>query len=110
MFREIVGNLCVHADFSSSYACFLHVFKKHVLTLCDYSYYVSLVESYFCPTYVVPFDEYDLPVQVTNELRKTVKFSTNLYEAIQQLKMIDIKKLQITEIEKEFVMNVQKYL
>ena len=86
------------------------VFKKHGLTLCDYSYYASLVESYFCPTYVVPFDEYGLPVQVTNELRKTVKFSTNLDEAIQQLKMINIDELQITEIEKEFVMNVQKYL
>jgi exosome complex RNA-binding protein Rrp42 (RNase PH superfamily) len=59
---------------------------------------------------VVPFDEYGLPVQVTNELRKTVKFSTNLDEAIQQLKMINIEELQITEIEKEFVMNVQKYL
>ena len=32
LFREIVGNLCVHADFSSGYACFLHVFKDRVVT------------------------------------------------------------------------------
>ena len=31
LFREIVGNLCVHADFSSGYACFLHVFKDRVV-------------------------------------------------------------------------------
>lgn len=29
---EIVGNLCVHADFSSGYACFFHVFKDRVVT------------------------------------------------------------------------------
>ena len=32
LFREIVGNLCVHADFSSGYACFFHVFKDRVVT------------------------------------------------------------------------------
>ena len=32
LFREIVGNLCVHTDFSSSYACFFHVFKDRVVT------------------------------------------------------------------------------
>lgn len=32
LFREIVGNLCVHTDFSSGYACFFHVFKDRVVT------------------------------------------------------------------------------
>lgn len=32
LMREIVGNLCVHSDFSSGYACFFHVFKDRVLT------------------------------------------------------------------------------
>lgn len=32
LFREIVGNMCVHADFSSGYACFFHVFKDRVVT------------------------------------------------------------------------------
>ena len=32
LMREIVGNLCVHTDFSSGYACFFHVFKDRVLT------------------------------------------------------------------------------
>ncbi len=32
LFREIIGNLCVHADFSSGYACFFHVFKDRVVT------------------------------------------------------------------------------
>ena len=33
LFREIVGNLCVHTDFSSGYACFFHVFKDRVVTM-----------------------------------------------------------------------------
>ena len=32
LFREIIGNLCVHPDFSSGYACFYHVFKDRVVT------------------------------------------------------------------------------
>lgn len=86
------------------------VFKKYGLKLCDYSHYASLVESYFSPAYVVPFDEYGLPIQVTNKLRKIIRFSTNLDEAIQQLKMIDSNKLQISSVEKTFLKNVQEYI
>ena len=32
LFREIVGNLCVHTDFSCGFACFFHVFKDRVVT------------------------------------------------------------------------------
>lgn len=68
------------------------------------------MESYFCPSYVVPFDEYGLPVQVTNELRNRIHFSENLDEAIQQLKSVDVNSLGLEEIEKYFVMNVQMYI
>ncbi len=29
---EIVGNICVHPDFSSGYACFFEVYKDRVIT------------------------------------------------------------------------------
>ncbi len=32
LFREIIGNICVHTDFSSGFACFFHVFKDRVVT------------------------------------------------------------------------------
>lgn len=32
LFREIIANLCVHADYSTGYACFYHVFKDRVVT------------------------------------------------------------------------------
>ena len=86
------------------------VFEKHGLAKCDYGYYASLVESYFCPQYVVPFDEYGLPIQVTNELRKSVRFSDNLDEALKQLKSINTESLQLNNIEKYFVEEVQKYI
>lgn len=86
------------------------VFGKHGYALCDYSYYASLVESYFYPSYVVPFDEYGLPVQVTNELRKRIRFSDNLDEAMQQLKKANVNTMGLKEIEIYFVKNVQMYL
>ena len=32
LMREIVGNLCVHSDFSAGFACFFEVFKDRVVT------------------------------------------------------------------------------
>ena len=32
LFREIIANICVHADYSIGYACFFHVFKDRVVT------------------------------------------------------------------------------
>lgn len=86
------------------------VFGRYGYALCDYSYYASLVESYFYPSYVVPFDEYGLPVQVTNKLRKRIHFSDNFDEAMQQLKKANIYAMGLNEIEMYFVKNVQMYL
>ena len=86
------------------------VFKKYKMAFCDYSYYATLVESYFYPVYVVPFDEYGLPVQVTNKLRRYVKFSANLDEAMQQLKAVNTDNAKLSGIEKYFVHNVQQYI
>ena len=86
------------------------VFKKHNLPLCDYNYYATLVESYFCPVFVVPFDEYGLPIQISTKIGKEIKLSNELDVAIQQLKQYDVEHSQLANIEKYFVKNVQKYL
>lgn len=78
--------------------------------MCDYSFYTSLVESYFYPSYAVPFDEYGLPVQVTNKLRNKINFSDNLDVAIQQLKMVNVNTLGLKDIENDFIRNVQQYI
>ena len=32
LLREIVGNLCVHPDYSSGYACFLEIYRDYLIT------------------------------------------------------------------------------
>lgn len=86
------------------------VFERHGYVLCDCSYYASLVESYFYPSYVVPFDEYGLPVQVTDKLRKKIRFSDTLDEAMKQLKEVNVSAVDLEEIERYFVKNVQMYI
>lgn len=86
------------------------VFKRHNLPLCDYYYYATLVESYFCPVFVVPFDEYGLPIQISTKIGKEIKLSNELDVAIQQLKQYDVEHSQLANIEKYFVKNVQNYL
>ena len=86
------------------------VFKRHNLPLCDYNYFATLVESYFCPVFVVPFDEYGLPIQISTKIGKEIKLSNELDIAIQQLKQYDVERSKLANIEKYFVRNVQKYL
>ena len=86
------------------------VFLRHNLPLCNYNYYATLVESYFCPVFVVPFDEYGLPIQISTKIGKEIKLSNELDVAIQQLKQYDVEHSQLANIEKYFVKNVQNYL
>jgi len=86
------------------------VFKRHNLPLCDYNYYATLVDSYFCPVFVVPFDEYGLPIQISIKIGKEIKLSNEFDVAIQQFKQYDVGHSQLANIEKYFVRNVQNCL
>ncbi|GHU56505.1 hypothetical protein FACS189411_07280 [Bacteroidia bacterium] len=86
------------------------IFTKNNLALCDYSYFASLVECYFMSPYVVPLDEYGLPTQISQKIGKEIQISSNIDEALAQLKAFIPKSNRFTDIEKEFVQEFQKYI
>lgn len=86
------------------------VFKKHNLQLCDYSYYASLVECYFISPYVVPLDEYGLPIPISVKIGKTENISSNIDEALEQLRNFTPSQQNFLKVEREFINDFKLYI
>lgn len=86
------------------------VFKKHNLDVCDYSHFASLVECYFISPYVVPLDEYGLPIQVSIKIGDIIPIPSNIDEALVQLSGFKPSPQIFSEIEREFIGEFQKHI
>lgn len=86
------------------------ILSRNNKPLCDYSFYASYVECYFLKSYVVPLDEYGLPVQVSLAISKHITIPDNIDEALVKIKHYKVQESTLSAIEKEFVLDIQKYL
>ena len=86
------------------------IFRKNNLPLCDYSYFASLVECYFMAPYVIPMDEYGLPIQISNKIRNIIEISPDIDEALGQLRNFITSQHEFSTIEREFIEEFKAYI
>ena len=86
------------------------IFRKNNLPLCDYSFFASLVECYFMSPYVIPMDEYGLPIQISNKIGDIMEISSNMDEALEQLHNFIPSQDSFSNIEIEFIEEFKLYL
>lgn len=86
------------------------IFRKNNLPLCDYSYFASLVECYFMAPYVIPMDEYGLPIQISKKIGDIIKISSNMDDALKQLSNFSPMQEQFSSIECEFIEEFKEYM
>lgn len=86
------------------------IFRKNNLPLCDYSYFASLVECYFMAPYVIPLDEYGLPIQISKKIGDIIKISSNMDDALKQLSNFSPMQEQFSSIECEFIEEFKEYI
>ena len=86
------------------------IFRKNNLPLCDYSYFASLVECYFMAPYVIPMDEYGLPIQISKKIGDMIKISSNMDDALKQLSNFSPMQEQFSSIECEFIEEFKEYI
>jgi len=79
------------------------IFRKNDLPLCDYSFFASLVECYFMSPYVIPMDEYGLPIQISKKIGDMIKISSNMDDALEQLHNFIPSQDSFSNIEIEFI-------
>ena len=86
------------------------IFKKNNLPLCDYSYFAGLVESYFSPSYVLPLDEYGLPIQISKKIGKVIEIPSDIDAALGKLRNFIPSPDSFSKIEREFIEECQAYI
>lgn len=86
------------------------VFKRNNLPLCDYSYFANLVECYFMPSYVIPMDEYGLPIQISKKIGDIMDISNNMDMALEQLRNFIPSQRNFSSIEREFIDEFKAYI
>ena len=86
------------------------IFRKNNLPLCDYSYFASLVECYFMSPYVIPMDEYGLPIQISNKIGEVTGISSNIDDALEQLRRFIPSQHKFSSIEREFIEDFKIYI
>ena len=86
------------------------IFRKNNLPLCDYSYFASLVECYFMSPYVIPMDEYGLPIQISNKIGEITEISSNIDDALEQLRRFIPSQHNFSSIEREFIEDFKMYI
>ena len=86
------------------------IFRKNNLPLCDYSYFASLVECYFMAPYVIPMDEYGLPIQISKKIGDMIEISSNMDDALKQLSNFSPMQEQFSSIECEFIEEFKEYI
>lgn len=86
------------------------IFSRNNLPLCDYSYFASLVECYFMSPYVIPMDEYGLPIQISKKIGNIIEISSNMDEALRQLRYFNPSQNDFSCIEQEFINEFKKYI
>ena len=86
------------------------IFKKNNLPLCDYSYFASLVECYFMSPYVIPMDEYGLPIQISKRIGDIINISPDMDEALKQLSNFTPTQELFSDIEREFIEEFKAYI
>ena len=86
------------------------IFRKNNLPLCDYSYFASLVECYFMAPYVIPMDEYGLPIQISKKIGDMIEISSNIDDALKQLSSFSPMQEQFSSIECEFIEEFKEHI
>ena len=81
--------------------------QKQGIDLADYSFYCGQIENLFLDPVFTALDEYGLPLQIAQRIDE-LKTDGNLDLAIEKLSKLNISNLELTEFEKNLVLEVQK--
>lgn len=87
-----------------------YVLIKKGLPTGDFSYYASLVECYFTAPFVVPLDEYGLPMQISLKIGKILKLEGSIDDSLLQLRAFNPDNKGFTAIEMEFINELKEYI
>lgn len=86
------------------------ILEKHSKGQGDFSSYASMVECYFTEPYVVPLDEYGLPIQISLKIGDYLELEDSIDKSLLAIKELNPETIELSSIEKEFIYELKEYL
>jgi hypothetical protein len=85
-----------------------HVLRHMRLPHGDYAGFAAQCESYFRTPVVAALDEYGIPMRIAEKLQPHLRSTNDLDAALANLKRLDLRKLRLTEFERDVISDAQK--
>lgn len=86
------------------------IFENNQLPTIDYSFFSTQLECLFSNPNFNILEEYGLPLQISKKIEAVFNNTENLDEILNRLKKLNIDNIQLSNFEKEIVLNVKNYI
>lgn len=87
------------------------VYREAGLSQGDYSSFASQIECLFTEPLFVALDEYGIPIQTSSKIRQNLSTANaDLDSLLEQIKKINVSALNVTEFDKDLLMEAQKHI
>lgn len=83
------------------------IFEEAGYQTGDYSYFSSQIECLFTDPLFVALDEYGIPIQTSNKIKDRLDTNGNLDYLLEQIRVLPVDSLDITNFEKELLSDAQ---
>jgi hypothetical protein len=76
----------------------------------DFEYFARSVENFFLESEIVALDEYGVPIEIGRKLRRVLESQGNLDATLLKLKRLNVADTNLTNFEKQLLLNAQDSL
>lgn len=83
------------------------IYKEMGLEPGDFSYFATQIECLFTDPLFVALDEYGIPLQTSNKIKESLDTNGNLDYLLDQIRVLPIQSLNISQFEKELLTDAQ---
>ncbi len=87
-----------------------YIFDRRLNAVGDYSVFATKLETLFRNSISIALEEFGLPIQLSEKIRKLVHLGDEIDGAIQILKNIDVEGLKLKPFEKQLLFEIQGHI
>lgn len=87
-----------------------HIFDRRFHAVGDYSVFATKLETLFRNSISIALEEFGLPIQLSEKIRKLVSLGEEIDGAIRIIKNLDVERLKLDSFEKQLLLEIQGHI
>lgn len=84
-----------------------YIFERRLKAFGDYSAFSTKLETLFKNSICIALEEFGLPIQLTEKIRKLVQLGDEIDGAVQVIRNVDVNRLKLGSFEKQLLLEIQ---